>query len=283
MSNVIPPQSKMNHHNVTINQRRKFPRQQYKQLLIRFEKGTVVKYLYEQSIWNIMIENFSIANYSRQSQPRRIQETYIYKITGIQLNTDSRNIEPLITHIKRTILKHDKEVTDNYNHIIQLNKNSTTNNNQKHTKSTKRGNIPTYNNSDFIDLKEKYNKLETLYKFLDNKYQELEKKIAKREGTQTNANEKVSELRTNMNQLTKDVDSYKQAQTAINDKLDFIISKINFIPSKTEEPEPRTEEFYEKEDEEMTEDNGDDDTDTLFHNTTRYTEVKKTGIFGFYR
>jgi hypothetical protein len=34
-----------------------------------------------------------------------------------------------------------------------------------------------------------------------------------------------------MNQLTKDVDFYKQAQTAINDKLDFIISKINFIPS----------------------------------------------------
>lgn len=99
MSNVTPPQPKMN-HNVPINQRRKFPRQQYKQLLIRFEKGTVVKYLYEQSIWNLMIENFFIANYSRQSLPRRIQETYIYKITGIPLNTDSRNIEPLITHTK---------------------------------------------------------------------------------------------------------------------------------------------------------------------------------------
>ncbi|PKY57240.1 hypothetical protein RhiirA4_428827 [Rhizophagus irregularis] len=335
-------QSTSLNQNIPINRRRQrsTTKPQYKQLLVRFEKESTVKYIYEELYWNLAIENFIVrivpGNPNHEEYKKRT--TNYYKITGIQLNTNARDLEPLIKLIKgrtctftsttrssicksayvytdnesytqqpdkviqttmyehklyiyankhqgpqpctrcgspdhqykeynaphtldankkfkiykkiflkkqRTVLATDKDVIDNYNHVIQLNKhdnnknanrqrlnnippNTNTpspkygakqqrNSTQQHNappsvRSQRRNNTfsPPVTHSDYIELREKFTKLEALYKFLENKYSTLEKTLQNHHTRQENADIKVFELGNKITPIENNINEMKE-------------------------------------------------------------------------
>ncbi|CAB5165461.1 unnamed protein product [Rhizophagus irregularis] len=74
----------------------------YKQVIITFDKKSAVDYLFAQHKWGILIENFlvRILPIDVNSQIHKQRNTPTYVVTGIPLNANILDLEPLITHVK---------------------------------------------------------------------------------------------------------------------------------------------------------------------------------------
>ncbi|CAB5200561.1 unnamed protein product [Rhizophagus irregularis] len=74
----------------------------YKQVIITFDKKSAVEYLFAQHKWGILIENFlvRILPIDVNSQIHKQRNTPTYVVTGIPLNANILDLEPLITHVK---------------------------------------------------------------------------------------------------------------------------------------------------------------------------------------
>ncbi|CAB4442858.1 unnamed protein product [Rhizophagus irregularis] len=280
-------QSTSLNQNIPINRRRQrsTTKPQYKQLLVRFEKESTVKYIYEELYWNLAIENFIVRivpayvytdNESYTQQPDKVIQTtmyehklYIYanKHQGPQpctrcgspdhqykeynaphtldANKKFKIYKKIFLKKQRTVLATDKDVIDNYNHVIQLNKhdnnknanrqrlnnippNTNTpspkygakqqrNSTQQHNappsvRSQRRNNTfsPPVTHSDYIELREKFTKLEALYKFLETKYSTLEKTLQNHHTRQENADIKVFELGNKITPIENNINEMKE-------------------------------------------------------------------------
>ncbi|UZO03330.1 uncharacterized protein OCT59_023737 [Rhizophagus irregularis] len=74
----------------------------YKQVIITFDKRSAVEYLFAQHKWGILIENFLVRTLpiDVNSQIYKQRNTPTYVVTGIPLNANILDLEPLINHVK---------------------------------------------------------------------------------------------------------------------------------------------------------------------------------------
>ncbi|GES81580.1 hypothetical protein GLOIN_2v1471680 [Rhizophagus clarus] len=87
--------------NITANRKRS-TRPPLKQLLVRFEKESAMKYLYENEHWTLAIRN-SLIRILHPDIAHKIsvqRTSYRYLVRGLPLNTDIRNMIPILKAIK---------------------------------------------------------------------------------------------------------------------------------------------------------------------------------------
>jgi hypothetical protein len=73
----------------------------YKQILITFEDSNVQKYIFDSDKWCIPIENFAVRILPAQINSAEYQKrtSYSYTITGLPLNTNYLDIQPLMKYL----------------------------------------------------------------------------------------------------------------------------------------------------------------------------------------
>ncbi|PKY55689.1 hypothetical protein RhiirA4_427701 [Rhizophagus irregularis] len=73
----------------------------YKQLIVRFQKQSAYDYFMQEEYWSLEIENFlvRILPGNPEDPEYKKRTSKFYKVTGLPINTNARDIKPIIKHV----------------------------------------------------------------------------------------------------------------------------------------------------------------------------------------